>query len=75
MDFYPQNNPETVTRTVESQLDKINAMTCAASKLYYQPGHPQSQISLRRPSEECLDPWLPIKRTEKTVIRLGGCAG
>ena len=67
LDFYPQcfNNPETVTSTVESEHDKTNTMTCAASKLYYQSGHPQSLTSLRRPSEESLDPWLPITRTAK----------
>ena len=66
--FYPQcfNNPETATSTVESEHDKTNTMICAASELYYQSGHPQSLTSLRRPSEESLDPWLPIKRTAKT---------
>ena len=68
IDIYPQcfNNPETVTSTVESEHNKTNTMTCAASKLFYQPGHPQSLTSLRRPSEESLDPWLPMKRTAKT---------
>ena len=68
IDFYPQcfNNPETVMSTVESEHDKTNTMTCAASKFYYQSGHPQSLISLRRPSKESLDPWLPIKCTAKT---------
>ena len=67
IDLYPQcfNNPDTVTSTVESEHDKTNIMTCEASELYYQPGHPQSLTSLRRPSEESLDPWLPIKRSAK----------
>ena len=51
IEFHPQcfKNPETVTSTVESEHDKTNTMTCTASELYYQPGHPQSLIRLRRP--------------------------
>ena len=68
IDFYPQcfNNTKTVTSTGESEHDKTNTMSCVASALYYQSGHPQSLTSLRRPSEESLDLWLPIKRTAKT---------
>ena len=33
----------------------------------------QSDQSLRCPPEESLSPKLPIKRTAKTLIRLGGC--
>ena len=40
-----------------------------------QPGHPQSLISLRCPHEERLGSYLPIERTAKTLIRLGGCPG
>ena len=54
--------------TIESEHDKINTMTCVASELYYQPGHPQSLISLRGPSEESLDPWLPRKRTAQADL-------
>ena len=66
--FYLQcfNNPERVTSTVKSEYYKTNTISCAASELYYQPGHPQSLTSLSRPSEESLDPWLPIKCTAKT---------
>ena len=51
-EFYTQcfKNPETVTSTVESEHDKTSTMTCTASEIYYQPGHPQSLIHLRRPS-------------------------
>ena len=68
IDFYPRcfNNPEMVTSTGESEHDKTSTLTCAASELYYQPGHPQSLTSLRRLSEESVDPWLPIKCTAKT---------
>ena len=31
--------------------------------------------SLRCPLEEALGLWLPIRRTEKTLIRLSGCSG
>ena len=67
---------------VESEHDRPNTMTCAHSILYYQPGHPQCLISLRRPSEESLDPLLPIKHTAKTdqtgrmlrlILFLSGC--
>ena len=52
IEFYPQcfKNPKTVTNTVESGHDKTNKITCTASELYYQPGHPQSLIRFRRPS-------------------------
>ena len=35
----------------------------------------QSDQSLRCPHEETLGPKLPIERTERTLIRLGGCPG
>ena len=35
----------------------------------------QSDQSLSFPTEEALDPWLPIERLSKTLIRLRGCAG
>ena len=35
----------------------------------------QSDQSLRHPHEESLGPYLPIERTAKTLIRLGGCLG
>ena len=38
-----------------------------------QPGHLHSLIKLRCPHEESLSPKLPIERTAKTLIRLGGC--
>ena len=40
-----------------------------------QPGHPSSLISLRCLHEESFGPQLPIARTAKTLIRLGGCPG
>ena len=35
----------------------------------------KSDQSLCCPHEESLGPWLPIERTAKTLIRLGGCQG
>ena len=35
----------------------------------------QSDQSFRCPHEESLGPYLPIERTSKTMIRLGGCPG
>ena len=34
-----------------------------------------SVLKLRFPNEEAFGSWLPIKRTGKTLIRLGGCPG
>ena len=48
---------------------------CAPSEDSDQPGHPPSLISLRCPHEESSGPELPIERTAKTLIRLGGCPG
>ena len=70
IDCYLQcfNNRETVMSTVESEHDK----KYAPSKLLYIISLGiRSLISLRRPSEEGLDPWLIIKRTAKNPIRLG----
>ena len=48
-------------------------MTCAPSKNSDQPGRPPSfDQSLRCPHEETSSPYLPIERTVKTLIRLGG---
>ena len=56
--------------------DKTNKMACAPSEDSDQPGHPPSLIKgLRCPHEEILGPKLPIERTAKTLIRLGGCSG
>ena len=35
----------------------------------------QSDQSFRCPHEDGLGPYLPIERTSKTMIRLGGCPG
>ena len=47
---------------------------CAPSEDSDQPGHSPSLIRVRCPHEEGLGPKLPIERTAKTVIRLGGCS-
>ena len=48
---------------------------CAPSEDSDRPGHLLSLISLYCPHEESLGPSLPIERTAKTLIRLGGCLG
>ena len=48
---------------------------CAQRKLRSAWASAQSDQSLRCPHEESLGPWLPIERTAKTLIRLGGCPG
>ena len=40
-----------------------------------EPPRSPSNQSLRFPHEASLGPYLPIKRTPKTLIRLGGCPG
>ena len=59
--------------TNEPPHDKTNKMACAPSEDSDQPGHPPSLISLRCPHEESFGPLLPIERTAKTLISLGGC--
>ena len=54
--------------------DKTNKMMCASSEYLGQPRHRPNQ-SLCCPHEETLSPWLPIKRTAKTLIRLGRSPG
>ena len=54
---------------------KTNKMICAPSEDSDQPGHLPSLLSLRCPHEETLGPKLPIERTAKTLIRLGGGLG
>ena len=48
------------------------------NKVTVRPEHradAQADLSLRCPHEESWGPWLPIKRTAKTLVRLGGCPG
>ena len=56
----------------EPPHDKTNKMAIAPSEDTDQSAHPPSLISLRCPLEEILGPQLPIERTTKTLIRLGG---
>ena len=44
--------------------NREHRMTCVFSELYYQPGHPQSLASLRRPSEVWIlgYPWSAQRR-------------
>ena len=67
--------PEQPDFVFEPPHDKNNKIACALSEDSDQPGHPPNLISLRCPHEELLGPYLPIKRTAKTLIRLGGCPG
>ena len=60
---------------IEPQNDKTNKMTSTLSEDTDQSEHPPSLISLRCPHEETLGPLLPIVRTAKTLIRLGGHPG
>ena len=56
----------------EPPYEKTSKMACVPSEDSDQPGHQPSLISHRCPHEENLGTELPIKRTAKTLIRLGG---
>ena len=60
---------------IEPRHDKTIKMICAPSEDSDQPGHPPSLISQHCPPEAKVGPKLPIERTAKTLIRLGGCPG
>ena len=67
------NNVLTSVRYVPVH-DKTNKMTLAPAKtqisLGIRPVWAESSLS-----EDPLGPWLPIERTAKALIRLGGCQG
>ena len=56
-------------------MTKATNWLCAQRRLRSAWASAQSDQSLRCPHEESLDPYLPIKCTAKTLIRLGGCPG
>ena len=62
-------------KKIEPRYDKTNKMIYAPSEDSDQHGHPPSLIRLRCRPEAKLGLKLPIERTVKTLIRLGGCPG
>ena len=48
---------------------QIRQSECTPSEDSNQPGHLANLISLNRPHEETLGPYLPTERTAKTLIR------
>ena len=56
-------------------MTKPTKCLCPQRRLRSAWASAQSDHSLRCPHEECLGTWLPIERTAKTLIRLGGCPG
>ena len=56
-------------------MTKPTKWLCAQRRLRSAWASAQSDQSLRCPHEESLGPELPIERTAKTLIRLGGCPG
>ena len=48
---------------------------CAQRRLRSACAYAQSDQSLRWPSEDALDRWIPKECPAKTLIRLGGCLG
>ena len=55
-------------------MTKSTKLVCAQQSLRSAKASAQSDQRLRCPHEETLAPKLPIERTAKTLIRLGGCA-
>ena len=60
---------------VSRDMTRPTKWMCAQRRLRSAWASAQSDQSLRCPHEESLGPNLPIKRTAKTLIRLGGCPG
>ena len=56
-------------------MTKPTMWLCAQRRLRSALASAQSGQSLRYPHEERLDPYLPIERTAKALIRLSGCPG
>ena len=56
-------------------MTKTDRMTCAASEYSDKAGHSTRLISLRYPPVKGMGPGLLIKRTAKTLIRMGRCPG
>ena len=75
MEFFFMRKTTVVSLLFEPQLNKIKIIR-APIEDSDQPGHvAQSDQSRRCPHEETLGPLLPIERTAKTLISLGGCPG
>ena len=62
-----------VIQYMSHDMTKPAKWLCAQRRLRSAWASAQSDQSLRGPHEEALGPYLPIKRTAKTRIRLGGC--
>ena len=68
--------PVAYDENMSQRMTKTYKMTCAPSEDLDQPRRPPSLIGvLGVCMKKNLDPKLPIKRTAKTLIRLGGCPG
>ena len=63
-----------ILKWATSWQNQQNGM-CTQQRLRSAWASAQSDQSLCCPHEERLGPWLPIERTTKTLIRLGGCPG
>ena len=63
------------TYNMSRDKTKPTKWVCAQQRLRSAWASAQSDQSLRCLHEETLGPWLPIERTVKTLIRLGGCPG
>ena len=59
----------------EPPHDKTNKMACAPIEDSDQPGHPPSLVRVFAVHMKKAWVQLPIERTVKTLIRLGGCPG
>ena len=69
--------PESNQRLLDPQSDSLSMLWTQLQGID-EPPHDKtnkSDQSLRCPHEQTLGPQLPIERTTKTLIRLGGCPG
>ena len=64
-----------VSNYTSRDMTKPTKWVCAQRRLRSACASAQSDRSLRCPHEEPLGLYLPIERTAKTLIRLGGCPG
>ena len=64
-----------VANKISHDMTKPTKWVCAQRRLRSAWASAKSDQSLCCPHEESLGPYLPIERTAKTLIRLGGCPG
>ena len=70
-----RNNLKNKEEKMSRDMTNPTKWVCDQRRLRSAWASTQSDQSLRCPHEESSGPYLPIERTTKTLIRLGGCPG